>query len=94
MALHFEWDPPKAEANRTKHGVSFEEAMTVFGDPLGRLVDDPAHSREEQRFVLFGRSGAGRLLAVMHTERGAALRLISAREMTPKERKQHARFHP
>jgi uncharacterized protein len=94
MALEFEWDPQKAESNRTKHGVSFEEAMTVFGDPLGRLVDDPEHSQDEERFVLFGRSGAGRLLAVMHTERGAALRIISAREMTPKERKQYAKYQP
>lgn len=93
MALEFEWDPEKAETNGTKHGVSFEEAMTVFGDPLGRLVDDPEHSQEEERFVLFGRSSAGRLLAVMHTERGRALRIISAREMTPKERKQYAKFH-
>jgi uncharacterized protein len=93
MSLEFEWDADKAECNRTKHGVSFEEAMTVFSDPLGRLVDDPEHSQEEERFVLFGRSGAGRLLAVMHTERDPVLRIISAREMTPKERKQYARFH-
>jgi uncharacterized DUF497 family protein len=92
--LDFEWDGEKAESNRKKHGVSFEEAMTVFGDPLGRLVDDPEHSRGEERFVLFGRSKAGRLLAVMHTERSRALRLISAREMTPTERKQYAKFHP
>jgi uncharacterized protein len=93
MALEFEWDPDKAESNRAKHGVSFEEGMTVFGDPLGRLVDDPEHSEEEERFVLFSRSSAGRLLAVMHTERGRALRIVSAREMTPKERKHYARFH-
>jgi uncharacterized protein len=92
MALEFEWDPDKAEANRRKHGVSFEEAMTAFRDPLGRLVDDPEHSVEEERFVLFGRSGAGRLLAVMHTERGRVLRIISAREMTPKEKRQYARL--
>jgi uncharacterized protein len=94
MALEFEWDPQKAESNQAKHGVSFEEAMTVFGDPLGRLVDDPEHSQNDERFVVFGRSGAGRLLAVMHTERGAALRIISAREMTPKERKQYAGYPP
>jgi len=93
MPLEFEWDPDKAARNWSKHAVSFEEAMSVFGDPLGRLVDDPEHSHEEERFVLFGRSGAGRLLAVMHTEGGRGLRIISAREMTPKERKQHARFH-
>jgi uncharacterized protein len=94
MALEFEWDPEKAERDRTKHGVSFDEAMTVFGDPLGRLVDDPEHPQEEERSVLFGRSDAGRLLAIMHTERGAALRIISAREMTPKERKQYAKYQP
>jgi uncharacterized protein len=72
--------------------VSFEEAMTVFGDPLGRLVEDPKHSRDEERSALFGQSSESRLLAVMFTERGAALRIISAREMTPRERKQYARF--
>ena len=94
MAIEFEWDLHKAETNRDKHGVSFEEASTVFGDPLARLVDDPKHSVNEQRFVLFGRSHTGRLLAVMHTERGSTLRLISAREMTPRERKQYAGFQP
>ena len=93
MALEFEWDPEKAEANLGKHGVSFEEASTVFGDPLGRLAYDAEHSRGEERFVLFGRSEAGRLLAVMHAERGEAIRLISAREMTPNERKQYEEFH-
>lgn len=94
MALEFEWDPDKAEVNRKKHGVSFEEASTVFRDPLARLVDDPEHSFHEERYVLFGRSDADRLLAVMHTVRGQALRLISAREMTPRERKQYATFDP
>ena len=94
MALELEWDPDKAEANLRKHGVAFDEAASVFGDPLGRLVEDPEHSRDEERLVLFGRSSAGRLLAVMHTERGVAVRLISAREMTPRERRQYARFHP
>lgn len=89
MQLIFEWDPEKATSNLKKHGVSFEEAGTVFGDPLARLIDDPEHSQAEPRYVLFGRSNAGRLLAVMHTERGEAIRLISAREMTPKERRQY-----
>jgi uncharacterized protein len=92
MALEFEWDPEKAETNLKDHKVSFEEATTVFGDPLARLVDDPEHSLDEERFVLFGRSQAGRLLAVMHTERGRALRLISAREMTPSEGKRYEEF--
>jgi uncharacterized protein len=92
MALKFEWDPQKAEANRKKHGVSFEEAVTVFGDPLARLVDDPEHSGSEPRDVLLGRSAAGRYLTVMHTERGEKIRLISARLMTPRERKQYEQY--
>jgi uncharacterized DUF497 family protein len=92
MALEFEWDPEKANANEKKHGVSFDEASTVFADPLGRLVDDPEHSANEVRYVLFGRSSAGRLLAVMHTEREDAIRVISAREMTRKERTDYERF--
>jgi uncharacterized protein len=93
MALEYEWDLEKAQANEKKHGVSFDEASSAFGDPLGRLVDDPEHSEDEERFVLFGRSSTGRLLAVMHTVRGEAVRLISAREMTPKERRQYEKFH-
>jgi hypothetical protein len=93
MPLDFNWDAEKAEVNRKKHGVSFEEASTVFADPLARLVDDPEHSEHEERFVLFGRSVAGRLLAVMHTERGGTICLISAREMTRNESRQYARFH-
>lgn len=92
MALDFEWDPEKAEANRKKHGVSFEQARSVFQDPLARLVDDPEHSVDEERFVLFGQSETGRMLAVMHTEREGTLRLISAREMTPKENRQYAQI--
>lgn len=60
MGISFECDPQKAEANHKKHGVSFEEASTVSGDPLARLVDDPVHSESEPRDVLFGRSAAGR----------------------------------
>ena len=70
MDLEFDRDPEKAEANARKHGVTFVEAATAFGDPLAITIDDPRHSVEEERFVLFGRSGRGRLLAVMHTERG------------------------
>jgi uncharacterized protein len=92
MALAFEWDPEKAEANEKKHGVSFDEASSAFGDPLGRLVDDPEHSEHEERFVLFGRSSAGRTLAVMHTEREGAIRVISAREMTRNEERDYEEF--
>jgi len=79
VALKFEWDSKKAARNLAKHGVSFEEAATVFGDPLGRIAIDPRHSVEEERFALLGRSREQRLLAVMFVEREDAIRLISAR---------------
>jgi len=85
--LEFEWDPQKAAANLAKHKVSFEEAATVFGDPLGRIVADPRHSSEEERFVLLGLSKDRRLLAVMYVERGFAVRIISARPATRRERR-------
>jgi uncharacterized DUF497 family protein len=78
MALTFEWDPRKAASNAAKHGVSFDEAATAFADPLGRIVGDPRHSVEEQRLVLLGNSHRQCLLAVMFTERGETIRLISA----------------
>ena len=86
MALGFEWNPKKALVNVRKHGISFEEAATVFGDPLGQIVDDPRHSRDEQRFAIIGLSGAQRLLAVLFTEREARVRIISARSATKRER--------
>jgi uncharacterized DUF497 family protein len=90
MALTFEWDARKAAANLAKHSVSFDEAVTVFADPLGRLEDDDRHSGSEVRLVLLGRSSADRLLAVMFTDRGAErLRLISARQATRSERQQY-----
>ena len=89
MESQFEWDPRKASRNRSKHGVSFEEAASVFGDPLGRIVDDPRHSRTEQRYVLLGLSELNRLLAVMFTERGEAVRLISARKATRQEQRNY-----
>lgn len=84
--LRVEWDPQKAAVNRAKHKISFEEAVTVFGDPLGRITDDPRHSKAEERDVLLGQSARRRLLAVMFTERGQAIRLISARKATRRER--------
>lgn len=87
MTLRFEWDPAKAAGNLVKHGVSFEEASTVFADPLGRIADDQRHSTEEPRFVLLGQSERQRLLAVMYTERADTIRLISARGATPRERR-------
>jgi uncharacterized DUF497 family protein len=90
MALTFEWDARKAAANLAKHGVSFDEALTIFADPLGRLEEDDRHSVSEPRLVLLGRSRGDRLLAVMFTERGAErIRLISARQATRSERRQY-----
>jgi hypothetical protein len=89
VVLRFEWDPQKAARNLARHGVSFEEAGTVFGDPLGRIAGDPRHSMEEERFVLLGLSRGRRLLAVMFAERGEAVRLISARPATPGERREY-----
>ena len=70
MGLMFEWDPEKALRNIKVHGVSFDEASTAFRDPLSRTIDDPLHSEDEERFVLIGQSARGRLLVVVHTERG------------------------
>ena len=84
--VKFEWHGPKAAA---KHKVTFQEAMTVFGDPLGRITDDPRHSESEERFVLLGQSARHRLLVVMFTEHGEAIHLISARKATRRERKEH-----
>lgn len=81
-----EWDPGKAAANLRKHGVSFEEAATVFRDSLSATAADPDHSVDEDRYVTFGMSARGRLLVVAHTERGEKIRLISARLATKRER--------
>jgi uncharacterized protein len=87
--MRFEWDRAKAEANRRKHRVSFDEAATIFFDPLSVTIPDPDHSRGERRFISMGISSNGRLLVVAHTERGAVLRLISARPASAAERKRH-----
>jgi uncharacterized DUF497 family protein len=87
VALRFEWDSCKAANNVEKHGIAFEEAATAFGDLLGRIASDPRHSLDEDRWVLLGQSLRGRLLAVMFVERGDAIRLISARRATRRERK-------
>jgi uncharacterized DUF497 family protein len=89
MSLSFEWDENKAKLNSAKHGVSFEEASTVFGDPLSLTIPDPAHSRVEDRFVILGCSHGRKLLVVVHTERGDNIRIISARRASRKERKQY-----
>ena len=85
----FTWDIPKAIANFEKHGVPFEEAATVFGDPLDRIVADSRHSAEEERHVLMGISKERRLLAVMYIERAETVRIISARRATRPERRDY-----
>ena len=89
MRMNFEWDPEKAGSNLRKHGVSFQEATTVFGDPFSLTIPDPDHSEDEQRFLSLGRSTNGRLLVVSFTERGTSTRLISARQATTNERRTH-----
>lgn len=86
MKQRFEWDEVKAAANLRKHGVAFEEAASVFSDALAYTFDDPDHSVGEQRLLTFGFSQLERLLAVIHTERGRAIRIISARRATRHER--------
>ena len=89
MPLQFEWDDAKARTNVTKHGVSFEEASTVFADALSITIPDPAHSQTEDRFIILCRSHRERLLVVVHTERSDKIRLISARRASRAERKQY-----
>ena len=84
--MPFEWDGNKAERNILKHGVSFEEAKTVFDDPLYVDFCDPDHSEDEERYLIVGQSSRGRLLIVSYTEREDSIRLISAREVTRTER--------
>ena len=89
--LKIEWDPRKAAANRKKHGISFEEAATAFSDEQGRVIPDPDHSDEEDRFVLLGMSWTLRVLVVCHCYREASdvIRIISARKATKSERAQY-----
>jgi uncharacterized DUF497 family protein len=82
----FKWDDQKAASNLKKHGVSFQEAKTVFGDPLSISVADPEHSESEYRFIDIGLSERGRLLVVSYTERGTKIRMISSRLALPSER--------
>ena len=90
-AIRFEWDERKAAANHTKHGVSFEEARTAFFDERARIIDDPDHSGDEERFILLGLSSSLRLLLVCHCYRvqGDVIRIISARKAAPKESKSY-----
>ena len=85
--IEFEWDEDKAAQNARKHEVEFEEASTVFGDPLSKTFPNPDHSIEEDRFIIIGTSDRNRVLIVSHTDRGEKIRIISAREATRNERK-------
>jgi uncharacterized protein len=85
--MEFEWDPKKASSNVRKHGVTFHEAATVFGDPLAITFADPDHSMDENRYLTFGISRLDRLLVVSHTERRGRVRIINARLMTRQERR-------
>lgn len=89
MAYSFEWDPKKAASNLKDHGVSFEEASTVFGDILAMNMPDPDHSEGEQRFLVLGMSGASRLVVVSYAERPPRTRIISARLATSRERRRY-----
>ena len=85
MGYEFEWDPAKGAENLRKHGVSLDEASTVFGDPLAMLMSDPDHSVEEERYLLLGRSTRSTLLVVAFAEGPPGTRLISARPATRHE---------
>lgn len=85
--MEFEWNPDKAKINLEKHGVSFQEASTVFNDPLSITFPDPDHSIGENRYVIIGISRFGQLLVISHTDRGEKVRIISARKTTQQERR-------
>ena len=89
VSYEFDWDPAKAAENLKNHRVSFEEASTVFGDPLAMLMADPDHSEEEERYLLLGLSLKGKLIVVSFAERPPKTRIISARDATRHERRQH-----
>lgn len=87
--MRFAWDEKKATSNLVKHGISFEEATTVFDDPLSDTFPDPDHSLEEVRFIIIGAAESGKILVVAHTDDGDLVRIISARETTHGERKSY-----
>ncbi len=89
MSLQFEWDPTKARTNARNHGVTFDEALTVFGDAFSLTIPDPGALVFERRFAQIGLSSHGRLLVVIHVDRGDTIRLISARPATRAERKSY-----
>ena len=87
--LQFTWDPAKAAANLRKHGVAFEDASTVFRNPLAKVLPDPTHSEREQRSLILGHSVGGRLLLVVFTETEERIRIISARDVSARERREY-----
>jgi uncharacterized DUF497 family protein len=87
--LHFEWDGEKAKRNLSLHGISFEEARDVFYDELARVTNDPDHSADEDRLLIFGRTHDARLVLVSFVDRGSSIRIISARKATSHERKRY-----
>ena len=90
MPIRFEWDRAKADANTEKHGITFDEASTAFGDTLSLTISDPADSHGEERFVLIGQTFRGNLVVVVHLERDdGSIRIISARSATPAERRDY-----
>jgi hypothetical protein len=90
MSLVFEWDEDKARRNESKHGVTFEEAKTVFNDPFALTVPDPDDSDEEERWLDIGLSAEGRLLVVWYTERSERIRIIGSRRATKREEREYA----
>jgi uncharacterized DUF497 family protein len=87
--MRFAWDGKKAASNLVKHGVSFEEGVTVFDDRLSDTFPDPDHSLEEHRFIIMGSGESGKILVVAHTDDGELVRIINAREATRGERKSY-----
>lgn len=90
--MEFEWNPRKAKRNQIKHDVRFDEALQVFADSHSLTAPDPDHSEAEQRFIIFGQTPGGRHLTVSFTERGGRIKLISARPMTPRERRAYEQW--
>lgn len=88
--MEFEWDPQKDLENQANHGVSFDDASTVFGDPFAITIDDPDHSSDEDRMLTTGYSSRQPLIILAHTDRDERIRIISARDVTAAERHDHA----
>jgi uncharacterized protein len=87
--MEFQWDPDTAASNLDKHGIAFSEAATVFGDPQAITYHDREHSDHDDRFITFGTTASGRLVVVVHVDRNDRTRIVSARDLTRRERKQY-----